>query len=447
MTDFILYMAQSSMVFICLFCLYKVLFNKVTFHHLNRGILVAIPLIALLAPWTYLIIPTTPVPMVQVTTTFNEFVVESGKTISQTFTESAVTSSFIVTGLIYSYGLVCLLLFGKMMHSIWLVVRLKKQSATKKREGYQLVASHLPQAFSFFNWIFIPHSLTKENDSLIIEHEKAHIRLGHSLDIFLSEVYIILFWFNPLVYAYRKSLKSIHEYQADAWVLKGDVKTSSYLQALLQNIEVQTTHNLYTYFNQSLIKKRIDMITKRPTRKSYKFTYVLFLASIVFISAAFTKPRLVSDLLATAAIPQLTNTAAVIKHRPPSLFPVKNGNKQDITSFYGKVHRKPQSNKLLKHQGIDIRATIGTPVLATADGIVVKASDDKGWGNLVIINHENNYQTRYAHLKGFATQAKKAVKKGDIIGYVGNTGLSFGPHLHYEVRLNDKTLNPLNFIK
>lgn len=83
-----------------------------------------------------MIIPTTPIPIVQivqVTTTFNEFVVESGKTISQTLTESSTVSPLIVTGPICSYGLVCLLLFGKMMHLVWLVMRLKKQSTTKRK--------------------------------------------------------------------------------------------------------------------------------------------------------------------------------------------------------------------------------------------------------------------------------------------------------------------------
>ena len=442
MTSFILYIIQSSLVFICLFGLYKALFSKVTFHHLNRAILVALPLMALLAPLTYLVVPTAPQPIVQVTATFNELVVEGGQAISQTFQASAANSFPVSKVLIAAYLIGVIVLLIRMSQSVWGVLKLKKQANTKTQDGYQLVYSNLPQAFSFFNWVFIP----KDNNRLMLEHEIAHIRLRHSVDVFLAELYIMLFWFNPLVYVYRKALKSIHEYQADAWVLKGNVKTSGYLQALLQNIEAQTTNNLYSYFNQSLIKKRITMMTKKPTSKLYKLTYFVFLAGVVLISTAFTKPRFVSHLLDHSIAP-VANAVSVVHSTPPSLFPVKNRSKQDITSYYGTKHRHPVTKKLIHHHGIDIRATEGTPVIATADGTVVEASDRNDWGNLIIIHHSDGYQTRYAHLKGFAIKAKQTVKKGQVIGYVGSTGLSKGPHLHYEVRRNDKTLNPLNFIK
>ena len=447
MTSFILYIAQSSLVFIGLFCLYQVLFSKSTFHQLNRAILVALPFIALLAPFTYLIVPTSPAPIEQVNLAFNELVVESGKTISQTLHTTSGNTLDISTLIFYAYVLGSLVLLIKMMHSVWWVMKLKTQSTTKIQDGYQLVFSPLPQAFSFFNWIFVPQGASQNPDDLIIAHEKAHIQLRHSADVFLSELYILLFWFNPLVYAYRKSLKSIHEYQADAWVLQGNVKTSSYLQALLHNIQAQSSSSLYHYFNQSLIKKRIDMITKKPTRTLYKFTYLLFLAGVVLISAAFTTPRFMSDLLASAPASSVAQGKILTVHNnPPALFPIKNSGKHNITSYFGKVRRHPITHKMHTHHGIDIRAKEGTPVIATADGVVVKASDGKDWGNLIIINHAGDYQTRYAHLQGFAVKAKQSVKKGQVIGYVGNTGLSRGPHLHYELRQNDQPLNPLKFI-
>lgn len=446
MTNFILYLVQSSVVFTGLFCLYKILFSQSTFHRFNRGILVALPFIALLTPFTYLVVPTTATPMGQVSLALNEFVVESGKNISHTVHQTTTHTFDLVPWLlgVYLLGSICLLI--RTIHSLWWVIRLKQKSESQAHDGYHLVVSPLPQAFSFFNWIFVPQAQPHPPNDLMVAHEKVHIRLKHSIDVCLSELYILLFWFNPLVYLYRKSLKSIHEYQADAWVLQGEVKTSSYLQALLQNIQVQSSHRLYHYFNQSLIKKRIDMITKKPTRTLYKLTYLLFLAGIVLVSAAFTKPRLMSDLLASGPASSLV-PSTVTTNNPPSLFPIKNANKQHITSHFGKMHRHPHNGKLIKHRGIDIRATEGTPVIATADGVVVKASDGKNWGNLIIINHAGNYQTRYAHLQGFAVKAKQVVKKGDIIGYTGNTGLSRGPHLHYELRQNNQPLNPLKFIK
>jgi murein DD-endopeptidase MepM/ murein hydrolase activator NlpD len=102
------------------------------------------------------------------------------------------------------------------------------------------------------------------------------------------------------------------------------------------------------------------------------------------------------------------------------------------------------------HRGLDLRAPIGTPIKAPADGVVEFAGYHKrsGFGNLVIIEHNYGFRTTYAHLsKKFPVKAGEFVKKGDIIGYTGNSGLSTGPHLHYEVRFITRPLNPMNFYK
>jgi len=102
------------------------------------------------------------------------------------------------------------------------------------------------------------------------------------------------------------------------------------------------------------------------------------------------------------------------------------------------------------HKGLDLRAKRMTPISAPADGVVEYAGFHKssGFGNLVIIQHNYGFKTTYAHLsKKFPVKTGTFVKKGDIIGYTGNSGLSTGPHLHYEVRFITRPLNPMNFIK
>ncbi len=102
------------------------------------------------------------------------------------------------------------------------------------------------------------------------------------------------------------------------------------------------------------------------------------------------------------------------------------------------------------HRGLDLRAKKMTPVRAPADGVVEYAGYHKssGFGNLVIIEHNYGFKTTYAHLsKKFPVKSGTFVKKGDIIAYTGNSGMSTGPHLHYEVRFIARPLNPLNFIK
>jgi len=98
------------------------------------------------------------------------------------------------------------------------------------------------------------------------------------------------------------------------------------------------------------------------------------------------------------------------------------------------------------HTAVDISSAIGQAVRAPADGIVVKAEWANGYGNVIYISHGYGYSTRYGHLSSFAARPGQHVKRGDVIGYVGSTGRSTGPHLHYEVRLNNNPVNPLEYI-
>jgi murein DD-endopeptidase MepM/ murein hydrolase activator NlpD len=98
------------------------------------------------------------------------------------------------------------------------------------------------------------------------------------------------------------------------------------------------------------------------------------------------------------------------------------------------------------HQGLDIAADWGTPVAATADGIVVIAGPHSGYGNLVSIYHSNGVTTRFGHLSKINVEVGQKIKRGDQIGNVGSTGRSTGPHVHYEVRENDQPVDPQRFI-
>lgn len=109
--------------------------------------------------------------------------------------------------------------------------------------------------------------------------------------------------------------------------------------------------------------------------------------------------------------------------------------------------RNPFTGKVMFHNGIDIVAKAGTPVTAPADGTVTLAGLKGDFGNLIILDHGSGYITRYAHLQSIQVEKGDRVKRGDIIGKVGNSGKSTGSHLHYEVRLNEKPVNPINLIE
>jgi hypothetical protein len=114
-----------------------------------------------------------------------------------------------------------------------------------------------------------------------------------------------------------------------------------------------------------------------------------------------------------------------------------------VTSAFGSRRMHPILHRLLPHTGVDYGARYGTPVRATADGVVVSAGWNGGYGNMIEVQHPNGYSTRYAHLSRIVAGRALFVHQGDVIGYVGMTGLATGPHLHYEVRRNGRPVNPL----
>ena len=132
---------------------------------------------------------------------------------------------------------------------------------------------------------------------------------------------------------------------------------------------------------------------------------------------------------------------AVMLASTPSIWPVRGY----FSSTYG-YRKDPFTGQRAMHYGVDISTPTGRPVVATADGIVLYAARRGTYGNVVVIDHKFDLMTRYAHLSKFAVKAGTRVKRGDVIGYVGSTGRSRAPHLHYEVWVDDRAVHPLDYI-
>lgn len=172
--------------------------------------------------------------------------------------------------------------------------------------------------------------------------------------------------------------------------------------------------------NSALVKnttQRVDVLTKALAVQSQSLDEILQLAK--------AKDHLLSAI--------------------PAIQPVKNENLKRMASGFG--YRSDPFTKVRKmHEGMDFTAKTGTPIYATGDGVVAKADNTaSGFGNHIVIRHGYGYETLYAHLSKYKARAGQRVKRGDIIGYVGSTGRSEAPHLHYEVHKNNKVVNPLNF--
>ncbi|QZH76614.1 MAG: M23 family metallopeptidase [Erythrobacter sp.] len=126
----------------------------------------------------------------------------------------------------------------------------------------------------------------------------------------------------------------------------------------------------------------------------------------------------------------------------PSRMPVDGVT---LTSGFG-MRNHPILNRRARHNGVDLAAPHGTPVYATADGIVEMAQWYSSYGNYVQIGHGAEMETRYAHLSSYTVSSGEQVRSGDLIGYVGSTGRSTGPHLHYEVRVANEAVNPIPYM-
>lgn len=129
----------------------------------------------------------------------------------------------------------------------------------------------------------------------------------------------------------------------------------------------------------------------------------------------------------------------------PAIQPIANENLIALASGFGmRVHPIYKVKKM--HTGIDFAAPIGTPIYATADGKIEEVSVRfSGYGKMIIIDHGFGYKTRYAHMHDFAVRQGQNIKRGELIGYVGDTGLSTAPHLHYEVFMNGEFINPVHY--
>jgi murein DD-endopeptidase MepM/ murein hydrolase activator NlpD len=173
------------------------------------------------------------------------------------------------------------------------------------------------------------------------------------------------------------------------------------------------------YDNSKLIKsitKEVDILSKQMVVQSKSLDEIVALAK--------QKENMLSSI--------------------PAILPIKIKDLTSVASGYKmRMHPILKINKF--HKGMDFTARIGTPIYASGNGRVIIAERSSTYGNVVYISHGYGYKTIYAHMTKIKVRRGQEVKRGDLIGYVGNTGLSVAAHLHYEVQKNGISLNPINF--
>jgi murein DD-endopeptidase MepM/ murein hydrolase activator NlpD len=167
----------------------------------------------------------------------------------------------------------------------------------------------------------------------------------------------------------------------------------------------------------------------------------LLLVSAAAPAATTTDPKFQSLFDSWKRLDQVASSVSAIAI--PSQKPIRE---MSFSSGYG-VRADPFRGTAAMHAGVDLPGPMGTPVYATADGVVARAEWSQGYGKLVEIDHGKGIATRYGHLSQLLVEPNTRVHRGDLIGLMGSTGRSTGSHLHYEVRIDGHAVNPLPFLE
>ena len=224
-------------------------------------------------------------------------------------------------------------------------------------------------------------------------------------------------------------------------------KKLNQIEAVVENIEERDNNIYRVYFEASPIPEEqrragFGGVNRYKNLEGYDDSDLIINATKrldVLSKQTVVQSRSLDEIERLAA-----NKAELIE-AIPSIQPIKNQDLTRMASGYG-YRTDPFTKKRRFHYGMDFSARKGTPIYATGNGVVKRADNrSSGYGKHIRIDHDFGYVSLYAHLSKYNVRRGQRVKRGDIIGYVGNTGRSVGPHLHYEIFKDKKRINPLNF--
>jgi murein DD-endopeptidase MepM/ murein hydrolase activator NlpD len=219
------------------------------------------------------------------------------------------------------------------------------------------------------------------------------------------------------------------------------------LNEVLANVEERDNNIYKVYFNTASAGETEadkEIITKTRFKNLLAMNNEQLISSTSDRVTALSK-ELVEQSKSLDKILSLAKSKEKFLSSIPAIQPVKNEQLKRMASGFG--YRSDPFTKARKmHKGMDFTAPTGTPIYATGDGVVRRAdAGASGFGNHVVISHGFGYETLYAHLSRYNCRPGKRVKRGDVIGFVGSTGRSQAPHLHYEVHKGGSVVNPINF--
>ncbi len=295
----------------------------------------------------------------------------------------------------------------------------------------------MPKSFYHFN----PETLSYEKVKLGFKHVFKRVIWVFASGFALA---LILVW----VAFYFVDSPKVKILEKENNELKGEVEYLSSridkLSDVLLDIEDRDDNVYRTVFEADPVpaSERYPLILDNPRFDSISRSEAYSLLKEANKKADKLTVRLAAQAKSLSELEKIAGNKAELLTCIPAIRPLKN--MYSITSGFGRRYH-PILKRLRVHTGVDITAPKGTPVYATADGTVTSESPGGGYGLVIVINHGYSYKTLYAHLSKKAVRPGQKVRRGQVIGYVGSTGMSTGSHLHYEVIKNGQRVNPVYY--
>ncbi|MFT7269424.1 MAG: beta-lactamase regulating signal transducer with metallopeptidase domain [Roseivirga sp.] len=452
---------EIALCLLVFFCLYKVVLESTSLHRFKRFYLLFCLLFSLVIPFLAIEIPSQN-PIVASTAIITSTVYEAivGPEVKE-LSAIAAGSDKTIAEQPTNYG--WFIGMGYFIVTLILVIRFTRN--IHRLISKALSSTRIPYGeaeVTLINERIIPHNFLKyifintddyKNEEIgeqLLAHELGHAKQKHSFDILLIEFLQVIFWFNPLYYFYGKAIRLNHEYLADSIVLKTHSNVAQYQLLLLQFATKKqgSELNLACLSNYSLTKKRFKMMTQQTSKIAAMVRVAILLPLLVVTILAFGINTQASELIDSSTNGFIdTIESTIFQENKPELHPLGNFKFSHTSATFG-MRKDPVTKEDKTHKGVDFSAKTGTLVIATASGTVEKVESLKtGYGKYIQIKHDGQYQTLYAQLNEINVEVGDKVEKGQLIGKVGSTGHSTGPHLHYEVIKDGKRVDPRDYYK
>jgi TonB family protein len=289
------YLLPSVTCSLVLFSIYWLLMRRDTFFRINRFYLLSTIFISAAFP----LVPS--VWLAGATPGQSEIMLEAIQITGSKFRQTIDNHlpALIFVSLVYWSGVIFFLV--RFLHQIGRIMVVIRKSDKKNIDGMNLVqVENQASPFSFFNILFLPvNRPTGERLNVIISHERVHMEQWHSMDIIFSSLYTVFNWFNPVAWILTRELRATHEFLADEGVLQGGIVKNFYRKLMLDVLIGQRGEPLANYFNVSLIKKRIAMMTKEKSGRWAIGKALLALPAVLLVMVLFSPARVTSTPVAT----------------------------------------------------------------------------------------------------------------------------------------------------